>query len=188
MVHRMIQNWFQKNAEKHGVEQHTVDELVTLKLSPQSEVMTLNVVRRKGKLFAMNNRRLWCLKEYASSRQLSCQLNRRHVFVRVSVWPLARGALLNKASTLAHSTCCHEYTGSGSATDWAAWVHSVVASTTDCMSSESSHSEWIALSSKCSCSASSSEGSSSKTNSFSLNSSLNVFVIIGTLHTVFLLE
>merc|ERR1712008_54148 len=37
----------------------------------------------------MNNRMLWCLKQYASSRE------DEDVYARVLVWPLARGVLFN---------------------------------------------------------------------------------------------
>jgi len=71
--------------------QTTVDELVSLALSPQSEPMVLNVVLHKGKLFTLNNRRLWCLKQFAEAWYWC----RQHVFVRVLKWPLARGVLFN---------------------------------------------------------------------------------------------
>ena len=65
----------------------TVAELTSGFLSPQCDIMILNVALFKGKYFAMNNRKLWCL------RQLS--LNRPNAFARVLVWPLARGVTIH---------------------------------------------------------------------------------------------
>eukprot|EP00931_Biecheleriopsis_adriatica_P100861 TRINITY_DN76102_c0_g1_i1.p1 TRINITY_DN76102_c0_g1~~TRINITY_DN76102_c0_g1_i1.p1 ORF type:complete len:780 (-),score=123.95 TRINITY_DN76102_c0_g1_i1:80-2212(-) len=90
--------------------QRTVEELSSLRLGPQSEHMVLNVVLHRGKLFSLNNRRLWCLQQHA--------LSHRHLFVRVLVWPLARGVLFNGVDICDKFCRALTTTNEGTSVEW----------------------------------------------------------------------
>ena len=68
-----------------------VQALKTRQVHPRKPPFVLNVVRFKGSLFSLNNRRLWCLKEYYEGLyDADCV---PPSFVMVYVWPLASGVL-----------------------------------------------------------------------------------------------